>query len=161
MLAEVSPLFWLRPVGQRPHTEHLAARRLEEGRVVVTRQADREGETVAEATWVSSTAENPENGLRAGPLRAPWTVWGSWTPRAAGMTAGPSAAAPGPGTARCGPGGRMSSPEHIRESDEVQAALEASGHRLDRGGAPGDVGDTWVVRGQIGQPGGPRGSAGA
>ncbi|MFC6664653.1 hypothetical protein ACFP9V_04295 [Deinococcus radiopugnans] len=112
LLAEVSPLFWPRPVGQRPHTEHLAARRLEEGRVVVTRQADREGETVAETPWVSGTAEDPGNGLRAGPLRAPWTVWGIWTPRAAGMTAGPSAAAPGPGTARCGPGGRMPRPEH-------------------------------------------------
>ena len=89
LLAEVSTPSWLRPVGQRPHTEHLAARRLEEGRVVVTRQANREGETVAETTWVSGTAEDPENGLRAGPLRAPWTVWGIWTPRAAGMTARP------------------------------------------------------------------------
>ncbi|AIZ45755.1 hypothetical protein QR90_12750 [Deinococcus radiopugnans] len=45
----------------------------------------------------------------------------------------------------------------IQESDEVQAALEASGHRLGRGVAPGDVGATWVVRDQTGQPGGHEG----
>lgn len=163
LLAEVSSLFWLRPVGQRPHTEHLAARRLEEGRVVVTRPADWAGETVAGATWVSGTAEGPENGLRAGPLARALDGLGDLDAPRCRDDGGPVSSCAGArdGAVWSGRPHAPPGPQLIQETDEVQAAPEASGHRLGWGVAPGDVGDTWLVRNQTGQPGGPRGSVGA